>query len=122
MYGKGELFIDTVQAAQAQGCDVSEYCWVIACLRNPQSDKAFYLNFCPCKADHGDMDSAIHKRSVAAREDVAFQATVKPFVFAKNKDGTATSITSPRQPASSTSSGGSGSKGSGGKGGNSRRR
>ena len=120
MYGKGELWIDTKQAAEAQGCDVSEYCWVITCLRNQQSDKALYLNFCPCKADHGDMDSAIHKRSVAARQDVAFQATVKPFVFAKGRDGTATSITSPRQPASSTSSGGS--KGSGGKGGNSRRR
>ena len=59
--------------------------------------------------------------AVALLAFVAFQATVKPFVFAKNKDGTATSITSPRQPASSTSSGGSGSKGSGGKGGNRRR-
>ena len=121
VYAKGEVWIDTKQAAQAQGCDVSEYCWVIACLRNQQSDKALYLNFCPCKSDHGDMDSAVHERSLAARQDVAFQAAVKPFIFAKSKDGTATSITS-RQPASSTSSGGS--KGSNGKGGkaNSRRR
>jgi len=110
VYAKGELWVGTKQAAQAQGCDVSEYCWVIACLRSQQADRDLYLNFCPCQSDHGDMDSAVHKRSLAARQDVAFQAAVKSFIFAKSKDGTATSITSPRQPAGEKSGSGKGGK------------
>ena len=66
IYARGELWINTKQAAAAQGCDVSEYCWVMSSLRNPQADRNLYLNFCPCQSEHGDMDSAIHKRSLAA--------------------------------------------------------
>ena len=85
-WGDGNYTLDAKTASTELGCSDNKYCWGMLGIRGQLSAQRYLEKCCTC-AEHGGLDSAIHKRTMEAREDVAIMAIVAKHIT-DNRHGT----------------------------------
>ena len=79
-WGDGNYTLDAKGTSTELGCSENKYCWGMLGIRGQLSPQRYLEKCCTC-AEHGGLDSAIHKRTLEARNDVAIMEIVAKHIL-----------------------------------------